>query len=71
VGGAAYLAGLTQSREFTNVEHHARIIVQKYIQRELIRVSNAVIKDSYEDVKDVLIFWMMQSRIYIKLQIIT
>ena len=54
VGGAAYLAGLTSKvGNSANVEHHARIIVQKYIQRELIRVSNAVIKDSYEDVKDV------------------
>ncbi len=54
VGGPAYLAELTSKvGNSANVEHHARIIVQKYIQRELIHVSNLVIKDSYEDVKDV------------------
>ncbi|MCO6460941.1 MAG: replicative DNA helicase [Saprospiraceae bacterium] len=54
VGGPAYLAELTSKvGSSANVEHHARILVQKYIQRELIHVSNQIIKDSYEDVKDV------------------
>ncbi len=36
-----------------NIEAHARIIVQKFIQRELIRISGEVIADSYEDSTDV------------------
>ncbi len=36
-----------------NVEHHARIVAQKFIQRELIRISSDIIKDSYEDTTDV------------------
>ena len=54
VGGPAYLAELTSKvGTAANVEHHARIIVQKYIQRELINVSTTIIHDSYEDTKDV------------------
>ena len=38
VGGAAYLAQLTQRvGSAANVDFHARIIAQKYVQRELIR----------------------------------
>jgi replicative DNA helicase len=36
-----------------NVEFHARIVLQKFLQRELIRISNNVIKESYEDSSDV------------------
>jgi replicative DNA helicase len=54
VGGPAYLAELTSKvGTAANVEHHARIIVQKYIQRELISVSTTIINDSFEDTKDV------------------
>ena len=38
-----------------NVEYHARIIAQKFIQRQLIKVSTETIKDSYEDAKDVFV----------------
>ena len=38
VGGAAYLAQLTQKvGSAANIEFHAKIIAQKYVQRELIR----------------------------------
>ena len=37
-----------------NVEFHARIISQKFIQRELIRTSTEIIKSAYEDTTDVL-----------------
>ena len=37
-----------------NIEFHARIIAQKFIQRELIRVSTEVIRNSFEDTMDVL-----------------
>lgn len=53
-GGAHYISQLTSNiASSANVEFHARIIAQKYIQRELIRVSNSIIKDSYEETTDV------------------
>jgi len=36
-----------------NIEYHARIISQKHIQRELIKVSTNIIRDAYEDTTDV------------------
>lgn len=54
VGGAYYLSKLTNSvASSANIEYHARIIVQKYMQREAIRISNEVIRDAYEDTVDV------------------
>lgn len=54
VGGAYYISQLTNRvASSANVEYHARIILQKYIQRELIRVSSEIIKDAYEDTTDV------------------
>ena len=54
IGGPNYIVALSNKvGSAANVEFHARILVQKYIQRELIRVSSNVIKDSYEDTKDV------------------
>lgn len=44
VGGAYYLSELTNKvASSANVEYHARIIIQKFIQRELIRISNDII----------------------------
>ncbi len=55
VGGAFYVSELTNRvASAANVEYHARIISQKFIQRELIRISSEIIKDSYEDTTDVL-----------------
>ncbi|MBK8514902.1 MAG: replicative DNA helicase [Saprospiraceae bacterium] len=55
VGGITYLMELTNKvGSAANIEFHARIIAQKYIQRELIRVSTQIIHDSFEDTKDVL-----------------
>lgn len=54
VGGAYYISQLTNRvASSANVEYHARIILQKFIQRELIRVSSEIIKDAYEDTTDV------------------
>ena len=36
-----------------NIEAHARIVLQKFIQRELIRISGEVISNAYEDSTDV------------------
>ena len=54
VGGAYYITQLTNRvASSAHVEFHARIIVQKYIQRELIRTSTETIKTAYEDTTDV------------------
>ncbi len=54
VGGPFYISQLTNRVASTaNAEYHARIIVQKYIQRELIRISSVIIRDAYEDTTDV------------------
>lgn len=54
VGGAYYISQLTNRvASAANVEFHARIIAQKYIQRELIRISTDTIKEAYEDTADV------------------
>ena len=54
VGGPHYVASLTTRVASTaNVEQHARIVAQKHIQRELIRVSNEIMKDAYEETTDV------------------
>src|SRR5687767_228283 len=54
VGGVGYLAELTNKvASAANIEFHSRIIAQKHIQRELIRVSTTTISDAFEDTKDV------------------
>lgn len=54
VGGAYYLTRLTMSVvSSAHVEAHARIVMEKFIQRELIRISGNVIGDAYEDSTDV------------------
>jgi len=54
IGGPLYISQLTNRVASTaNIETHARIIAQKFIQRELIRISNDIIKDSYDETSDV------------------
>ncbi|MBK7761801.1 MAG: replicative DNA helicase [Bacteroidetes bacterium] len=54
VGGSYYVTGLTRDIvSSANMEEHARIVMQKYIMRELIRMSGEVIGDAYEDTTDV------------------
>ena len=54
VGGPYYVTKLTNSIvSSANIETHARIILQKFIQRELIRISGEIINDAYEDSTDV------------------
>ena len=54
VGGAAFVSKLTERvASAANIETHARIIAQKFIQRELIRISSNTIKDAYDDTTDV------------------
>ena len=54
VGGDFYLIGLTQKvSSSAHIEFHARIILQKFIQRSLIKISNEIIEDSFDETKDV------------------
>jgi replicative DNA helicase len=54
VGGPYFVTRLTNAVvSSANIEAHARIILQKFIQRELIRISGEIINDSYEDSTDV------------------
>ena len=54
VGGPYYVTKLTNAVVSTaNIDAHARIILQKFIQRELIRISGEIIGDAYEDSTDV------------------
>lgn len=54
VGGPFYITQLTNRvASAANVEFHARIIAQKYIQRELIRISTEIITDAYDETTDV------------------
>ncbi len=54
VGGDFYLISLTQKvSSSAHIEFHARIILQKFIQRSLIKISNEIISDSYDESKDV------------------
>ena len=53
-GGDYYLIQLTQKvSSSAHIEYHARIILQKYIQRSLIKISTEIIEDSYDETKDV------------------
>jgi replicative DNA helicase len=55
IGGAYYITELTDRvASAANIEYHSRIIIQKFIQRELIRISTDVINMAYEDTTDVL-----------------
>jgi replicative DNA helicase len=54
VGGPYYITQLTNRiASAANVEYHTRIITQKFIQRELIKISSEIIKEAYEDTTDV------------------
>ena len=54
VGGLPYLIELTNLiGTASHLEYHARIVQQKYIQRELIRASTEIQKVSYDETKDV------------------
>lgn len=54
VGGDFYLIKLTQKvASSAHIEFHARIILQKYIQRSLIKISSEIIEEAYSDATDV------------------
>ena len=54
IGGDFYLIKLSQKvASSAHIEFHARIILQKYIQRSLIRISNEIIEEAYDEGTDV------------------
>jgi replicative DNA helicase len=66
VGGPYYVTKLTNAVvSSANIEAHSRIVLQKFIQRELIRISGEIIGDAYEDSTDVFdLLDQAESKIY-------
>jgi len=66
VGGPYYVTKLTNTVvSSANIEAHSRIVLQKFIQRELIRISGEIISDAYEDSTDVFdLLDQAESKIY-------
>jgi replicative DNA helicase len=54
VGGASFIAQLTSRvGSAAHLEYHARIVAQKFIQRELIRVSSEIQERAFDETSDV------------------
>ncbi|MGB0177150.1 MAG: replicative DNA helicase [Owenweeksia sp.] len=54
IGGDYYLVNLSQKvSSSAHSEFHARIIVQKHIQREMIRVASSIITKAFDETTDV------------------
>jgi replicative DNA helicase len=52
-GGVAYISQLTSRvASSAHVEYHARVISEKHIKRELIRMGSEVIREAFDDTKD-------------------
>ncbi len=50
IGGVSYLSQLSMKiGAAAHIEYHAKILLQKYIQRELISISYGVQKDAFDD----------------------
>ena len=55
VGGPTFITSLTNRVASTaNIEYHTRILNQKQIQRELIKVSSEIIRDAFDESTDAL-----------------
>jgi len=55
VGGASYLAALTNRvSSAANVEYHARVVMEKFVLREMISNCTSIINDAYDDSQDVV-----------------
>jgi replicative DNA helicase len=53
-GGVAYISQLTNRvASSAHIEFHARILAEKFIKRELIKVSSEIIRDSFDETTDV------------------
>lgn len=65
-GGDFYLIQLTQKiSSSAHIEFHSRIILQKFIQRSLIRISSELIDECYDETTDVFdLLDKAESRLY-------
>jgi len=55
VGGMRTLTDLSvRTVSAANVEHHARIVLERFLKRQLIAVASEIISDSYDDTTDAL-----------------
>jgi replicative DNA helicase len=65
-GGDFYLIQLTQKiSSSAHIEFHSRIILQKFIQRSLIKISSEIIEDAYDETSDVFdLLDKAESRLY-------
>jgi replicative DNA helicase len=53
-GGILYLTELTSKvASAANIEYHARVIAQKYLLRELIKVGDSMVQSAFDDTTDV------------------
>ncbi len=54
IGGPHYIVGLTSKvGSAAHIEYHSKIIAEKFIQRELIRLSSEIQKKAYDESEDV------------------
>ena len=54
-GGFYYLVELTSKvASAANIEYHARIIVQKHIAREIIKIGDGMVHGGYDETTDIL-----------------
>jgi len=54
IGGASYLTQLTyQVASAAHIEFYARVLMEKYLKREVIRISTASVENAFEDSVDV------------------
>ena len=54
IGGPYYLTQLTHKvASAANIEFYAKILIEKYVQRQLISASTEIVRDAYEDTTDV------------------
>lgn len=55
IGGDSYIARLSQKvSSSAHCEYHARIIAEKHIQRELIRIGSEIVHNAFDETTDVL-----------------
>ena len=66
IGGDFYLVQLSKKVSTSaHIEFHARIILQKFIQRSLIKISNEIIDDAFKESIDVFdLLDVAESKLY-------
>lgn len=52
VGGPYYLMELTRKLSVSNVEHWAKVVFERFVKREMIRVGGLMVVEGYDDTTD-------------------